>query len=237
MSRALLAGLVAALLLAAPASAQTFAPVVGAGSFTTAPILEPGAYRDTILPEEYLYYGVRLEAGQRLRVTANAETPAIDVADLSVTAVNVNLHAPDREGITSARATFRGSDEDPAEVATEPAQTVAEAGGSAAGAWAGPGVYFVSFFANYVGDGEPPKAEIPFTFTVAVEGQAQSEPSPSPTSTSTATPTASADATASPASVESDTGASPALAAGIGVGGLLVGVLAGLGLRSRQRRS
>ena len=26
-----------------------------------------------MLPEEYLYYGVRLEAGQRLHVTANAE--------------------------------------------------------------------------------------------------------------------------------------------------------------------
>ncbi len=63
MSRAVLAVLVAMLLTAAPASAQTYAPVVGAGSFTTAPILKPGAYRDTILPEEYLYYGVRSRPG------------------------------------------------------------------------------------------------------------------------------------------------------------------------------
>ena len=35
-------------------------PVVGGGSFNAAPILEPGRYRDTILPAEYLYYGVRV---------------------------------------------------------------------------------------------------------------------------------------------------------------------------------
>ena len=48
---------------------QRGTPVVGGGSFNAAPILEPGSYRDTILPDEYLYYGFRLEAGQRLRVT------------------------------------------------------------------------------------------------------------------------------------------------------------------------
>ena len=68
----LAAAVVAALLAAAPAAAQDAAPVVGAGSFTDAPIIEPGTYRDTVLPEEYLYYGVRVGAGQRLRVTLNA---------------------------------------------------------------------------------------------------------------------------------------------------------------------
>ena len=51
----------------------TATPVVGGGSFNVAPILEPGPYRDTILPEEYLYYGFRLAAGQRLRVTLPPE--------------------------------------------------------------------------------------------------------------------------------------------------------------------
>ena len=51
----------AVLAMAAPAGAQ--APVVGGGSFNAAPILEPGAYRDTILPHEYLYYGFSSSPG------------------------------------------------------------------------------------------------------------------------------------------------------------------------------
>ena len=29
---------------------------MGGGSFNAAPLLEPGRYRDTLLPGEYLYY-------------------------------------------------------------------------------------------------------------------------------------------------------------------------------------
>ena len=53
---------------------RTPTPVVGAGSFTTAPILEPGSYRDTVLPEEYLYYGVRV--GGRAAPAGDAERRA-----------------------------------------------------------------------------------------------------------------------------------------------------------------
>ena len=61
------------LLGAAPAAAQdpgARTPAIGGGSFNAAPLLEPGLYRDTILPDEFLYYGVALQVGQRLHVRA-----------------------------------------------------------------------------------------------------------------------------------------------------------------------
>ena len=86
---------------------------MGAGSFTTAPILEPGTYRDTVLPEEYLYYGVRVAAGQRLRVTLEAGLTGRELADLGMAFVQVNLHGPDRArlyGLPAGRASTPGSD-------------------------------------------------------------------------------------------------------------------------------
>lgn len=46
------------------------ASVVGGSSFDDAPLLKAGTYRDTILPQETLFYAVALGAGQRLRVDA-----------------------------------------------------------------------------------------------------------------------------------------------------------------------
>ena len=99
------------LLAAAPAAAQDAAPVVGAGSFTSAPIIEPGTYRDTVLPEEYLYYGVRVAAGQRLRVRLQAGLTSRELADLGLAFVQVNLHGPDRARLfgISGRASTAGS--------------------------------------------------------------------------------------------------------------------------------
>ena len=37
--------------------------------FNTAPLIGPGEYRDTLLPGERLFYGVKLGAGQRLRIS------------------------------------------------------------------------------------------------------------------------------------------------------------------------
>ena len=100
----MLVAAVVALLVASPAMAQDAAPVVGAGSFTSAPILEPGTYRDTVLPEEYLYYGVRVGAGQRLRVTLEAGLDPRELADLGLAYVQVNLHGPDpRDAVRALR--------------------------------------------------------------------------------------------------------------------------------------
>ena len=154
---ALAAGALMAALATAPAAAQDAKPVVGAGSFSTAPILEPGTYRDTVLPEEYLYYGVRVAPGQRLRVTLQAGLTGREMADLGLVAVQVNLHAPDRELLynTSGRASTPGADEERVDVVTTAARTSEEARTSISEAWEGAGVYFVAVYAIFAGSGGP----------------------------------------------------------------------------------
>jgi hypothetical protein len=227
--------LAVALLLALPRAAfaqDDYTPVVGSGSFNAAPILEPGRYRDTVLPEEYLYYGVRVQPGQALHVTANSELDEDAWQDLTVAFVKVNVAAPDRKEIDSGidgDQSFTSAGGDPADFTTQPATTVADEDATEV-AWTGPGVYFISFYPAYVGDGDPPKAEIPFHFELALEGSAQAEPKATPVATATPKPKA----TASPApSPESGGGTSPAVAAGFGVAGLAVGAAVGFALRRR----
>jgi hypothetical protein len=233
--RLALASVVALLAWAAPAAAQSedYAPVVGSGSFNAAPMLQPGRYRDTVLPEEYLYYAVRVQPGQSIHVEANSELDADEFSGLNVSFVAVNVESPDRDQISGGidgRQLFSSSEDDPADFTTPPATTVADEdseGGSIN--WDGPGVYFLSFYAAYTGSAkEPPKAEIPFHFELSLEGTPRSEPAATPV----ATPKPKATATPAPAD-DGGGGASPALAAGFGVGGLLVGVFAGLALRRR----
>jgi hypothetical protein len=220
--------------LAAPAVAQDYEPVVGGGSFNAAPILEPGRYRDTLLPSENLFYAFRLEAGQRLHVTANAELSVEQFSDLALADITANLHAPSRDAFPAfndydARGSFRTEPEPQLDITGPYAE--AEHDEETRGAWFGPGVYYLAFYANYVGAANPPpRAEVPFHFVVEVEGDAQATPTPSPTPTATATPTP----TPAPTPEADDSGPKPAVAAGFGVGGLLVGVIAGIALRRRK---
>ena len=84
MRRALVV-LVAALALPAPALAQGGAakPVVGGGSFNTAPLLGPGTYDDTVAAGETVYWKVRLAKGQVLRVKATVDTSQIQTDPLA----------------------------------------------------------------------------------------------------------------------------------------------------------
>jgi Ca-activated chloride channel family protein len=221
-----------ALVMAAPAAAQDdYQPVVGGGSFNSAPILEPGRFRDTLLPTEYLYYAFRLEPGQRLHVTANADM-AIEDFQRIATDITTSFHSPTRSDYISTpdydvRGNFRVEGEPPLDI-TGPTAT-AEEDTEVHGPWYGPGVYYVSFYAIYAGAGDPPRAEIPFHFDVEVQGTAQSTPTPSPTPSPTATPTA----TPEPVAPDED-GVEPAVAAAFGVGGLLIGVIGGIALRRRR---
>jgi Ca-activated chloride channel homolog len=230
--RLAVAVLVALLVLPGSAAAQDdYAPIVGSGSFNAAPMLEPGRYRDTVLPEEYLYYAVRVEPGQSLHVTANSELDTDAWSDLNVAFVKVNVAAPDRKEIDSdidGDQSFTSADDDPADFTTQPATTVA-AEDKTEVAWTGPGVYFISFYPAFVGSGDPPKAEIPFHFELALEGAAQPEPSATPV----ATPKPKPKPAATPAPEEEGGAASPAMAAGFGVAGLVLGALAGFALRRR----
>jgi hypothetical protein len=180
---------------------------------------------------------VRLAPGQRLHLVANSELTGAEVADLNIAFVNVNVAAPDREPLLSGLdgdATFRGRDEEPADLTTFTVSTVAAEGDGSSSAWEGPGVYYFGVYAAYVGSrDEPPKAEIPFHFELSVEGAATPEPSPAATATLSAPPKA----TATPVPAADDEGTSPAVAAVAGVGGLVAGVIGGIGLRGRRRNT
>lgn len=72
--RVVLATLVVMLSVLGPADAAT--TVEGGGSFDDAPVLGAGVYSDTILPQETLFYGVALAAGQRVRIDALVDLSA-----------------------------------------------------------------------------------------------------------------------------------------------------------------
>ena len=66
--------------LLAPASGQGV-PATGGGSFSDALTLEPGTYRDTILPAEQVFYRVKLDFGQRAALTVDAPAPGEKLED------------------------------------------------------------------------------------------------------------------------------------------------------------
>jgi Ca-activated chloride channel family protein len=73
--------LIAALaLLFAPASAhaQDGKPIVGGGSFNTAPLLAPGTYADTVAAGETVYWKIRLAKGQQLTAKATVDVSQIE---------------------------------------------------------------------------------------------------------------------------------------------------------------
>jgi Ca-activated chloride channel homolog len=233
--RAAVLGALVALTVAAPAAAQTGeTPVVGGGSFNAAPILEPGSYSDTVLPAEYIYYAIRVQPGQRLHLTGHTDLTDTELLHLAVPAVYLTIQSPTRvnvspfgEGTDQADIGGRaGADfEGPAAQVADDVQTE--------GPWSGSGVYFLSVQAVWRGsDPEPPRVEIPFHFTVSLEGTPQAKPTQTatPTPTRTATPTAAA----TPAGDQGDD-KGPVTAAGAGVAGLLIGVVAGIALTRRRR--
>jgi hypothetical protein len=236
--RTLALSVVLALALAVPARAQDSdaKPVVGGGSFNVAPILDPGRYRDTILPEEYLYYGFRLAAGQRLRVTLEPGLDNAAIRRMGLTYFSANIHTPTR--VNDVNATHEGDnpyigfgqEAEPLVISSDLAS--AEDDSSDHGTWAGAGVYYLALHTVYGGgQGTPPRSELPFSFEAIVEGEAQANATPAPTATPTAT--ASAAATRAPAKAD-DAGPPPELAAGVGVGGILIGVVAGIARRRRR---
>ena len=218
------AAILVALALAAPAAAAE-TPVVGGGSFNAAPILAPGSYSDTVLPAEYIYYAIRVGAGQRLRLSGATDIGATDLFHLGVAEVWLTLHSPTRMDVPSAEVDISkpggGSFTGP------PAQVSGD--DDTDGPWAGPGVYFISVQALYRGsEPDPPRAEIPFHFTVSLQGAVQ--PTPTPTAVRTPAPTPAA----TPAErAKGGTGAGAV--AGVGAAGLLIGLVVGLALRARRR--
>jgi hypothetical protein len=229
--RALGAALALFLALAAPAAAQTTdTPVVGGGSFNAAPILQPGSYSDTVLPAEYIYYAVRVGAGQRLHLSGHTDLSHVELLQLGVPAVPMTILSPTRMDVSEFSDGQAQANIGLKSGASFTGPTVQPSGDDDTnGPWTGPGVYFISVQATYRGsDLDPPKAEIPFHFTIALEGAVQPTPTPTPTRTATPRPTAT------PTPAPKSGGGGVGVAAGVGLGGLLIGLIVGLVLRRNR---
>jgi len=229
--RARVLGLATALALAAPgvAGAQSSGaePVVGGGSFANAPLLEPGTYRDTILPGERLYYGVRLEAGQQLRFRAKLDVAEGEVDQDTAVGFSIGLQTALREVITDTDDDLTGNGtvgdvEDEFNV-VYPA-VVAASGARDEIDYTGPGIWYPSLY--LISDRRrPARVELPVEFELEVIGDAQPDASPEPTP---------AKATAAPEpEADEGGGTSAAALAGIGIAGLLLGLIGG-GLAGRR---
>ena len=227
--RALALGAALAVAVPAAAGAQPSRgePVVGGGSFANAPLLEPGTYRDTILPGERLYYGVKLEAGQRLRFRAKLDVDAGEVDQDTAVGFSIGLQTALREVITDTDDDLTGNStvgdvEDEFNVVF-PA-VVAASGARDEIDYTGPGIWYPSLY--LISDRRrPARVELPVEFELEVIGDPQPDASPEPTPAK-ATPTPEPKA-------EEGGGTSAAALAGIGIAGLLIGLIGG-GLAGRR---
>jgi Ca-activated chloride channel homolog len=205
--------------------------VVGGGSFANAPLLEPGRYRDTILPGERLYYGVKLAAGQRLRLRAKLDVARGEVDTDTAAGFSIGLQTPLREVITDTDEDITGNStvgdvEDEFNVIFPPA-VAPSATRDGIGEYRGPGVWYPSLYLPSVLK-TPAKVEFPVEFELEVIGEPEPDASPEPTP-------AKATPTPEPEGEEAKgEGASAGALAGIGLAGLLVGLVGG-GFAARRR--
>jgi Ca-activated chloride channel homolog len=185
-----------ALALPAAARAQSGAkPVVGGGSFNTAPLLAPGTYSDTVAAGETVYWKVRLAKGQVLRVRATVDTsqiqtdPLADGFDKGLANLNyfLDIFTPLREqlseesggGFSEASARLEGSLDAGAKTGTATSPRVLGfeqllASDYNEDKFPAPGEWYVSLNAADSGTfpAEVP-AELPVELTVEVVGPAQ----------------------------------------------------------------
>jgi hypothetical protein len=195
--RTLLVLALTALALPAPALAQGGAakPVVGGGSFNTAPLLAPGTYSDTVAAGETAYWKVRLAKGQVLRVKATVDTsqiqtdPLADGYDKGLANLNyfLDIFTPLREQLSEesggsfadASARLEGSREAGAKTGTATSPRVLGfeqilASDYNEDKFPAPGEWYVSL--NAADSGTFPAdvpAELPIELDVEVIGQAQ----------------------------------------------------------------
>jgi Ca-activated chloride channel family protein len=238
MRRALAIAVAALLAGATPAAAQDEPePVIGGGSFNAAPLLEPGAYRDTVLTGEYLYYAIAVQPGQRIHVRARVVDIDAAAYDRATALFTINLHTPQREEVTPVvDEDVAGNGNTDAGIVVRggagigdlrwdfygpPAQPFAAAADGAV--YDGPGTWYVSL--HPVAPDTPATIEIPVELELAVDGAPlPEEPDPQPTPSATPTPAAT------PAAEDGDEPGTGALV-GIGAIGLAVGLIMGRFLR------
>jgi Ca-activated chloride channel family protein len=235
--RAAAAGIVLALAATADtARAAVREPVVGGGSFATAPVLESGSYRDTLLPAERLFYGVRLEPGQQLRVRAVMLEDDKEVYAYDSFGVGIETPAREVEVLDAVERDLAGNGTitdgvrgDPIEFVTPTVETLST-GLDEFSSYRGPGIWYVSLYLP-TSDAEPRRREFPVALELEVIGEPQEDAAPDPTAAPERTPAAEPAAGA-----DDDDGAPVAAALGVGGAGLLAGLAAGT-LLARRRRS
>ncbi|CAN5748826.1 hypothetical protein BH23ACT11_BH23ACT11_13740 [soil metagenome] len=156
--------------------------VTGGPSAGDAPVLEPGAYQDTILPNESLWYGVELEEGEELillttlggfpgvderstgrRLKVQLVTPALE--DFSV--LEDGYGKADGAGRTAVNTRVRSGVVDPAAAEEDPNYDATE-----------PGTYYARVtFEDFFDDLEAREFPLELTFEVAgEEEETTSEP-------------------------------------------------------------
>ena len=210
----LLPALVALLVLAAPAAAQT--PIAGGGSFNDAPVLSPGRYKDTLRGGEQLFYAVALKPGQRL--TAGATVSGRTDGSYFI---KLALYSPLRE-----KDVFDGEQTEPfgerdrsASLRVEGGRVGEADGGTSDRIYAEPGTYYVSLAADDVGkSGEADQ----FDSEVDLQVTGEVIPEPTPTATPEAAPTAGSGGTAAPGGGDGGSGElGMAIVLGLALGGLV----------------
>jgi hypothetical protein len=187
--------LITCVALALPAGAAgqgTGKPIVGGGSFNTAPLLESGAYSDTVVADERNFYRVQLAKGQQLAVDATVDATAIE-RDLFEPGYDeglvnlthrLDLWSPIREPlddeIDEAGTELEGDDD--VGLYTGQASTRRALGyrqllleDFTVDKFEGPGDYYVEIaaLAGDIWDAPKTKVEFPVEFTVRVTGQAE----------------------------------------------------------------
>lgn len=219
-----------------PGSTSGARPVVGGGSFVTAPLLQPGDYRDTIIAGENLLYAIDLKAGQSIRVQAELAKDAPENSGLFTFAPVFytplrEVQRLDIEFADGGRSISPGSG-GRLDATNPPAKTLDEAGDDGI-IYEGPGTWYVAFSGVYGRSDTPPRIETPFTFTLDVIGEPIAEkkvefgeperPAPEP------------EGTDAPPANNANEGGSTGLVVGIAAAGLLLGAGAGTVARRRRR--
>jgi Ca-activated chloride channel family protein len=231
---------------------------LGGTSFSNSTEVKPGTWRDSVATGETVFYRVRLEYGQRLRVTA--ETPAprsnwqLGAAE-GVTA-RVNVYSPARVILTSQFANLQGRGA--ARItAASPQVRVRNREVPLPASWLDPSVTTAATAGDYfiALQIDPLQANLsgrvmPVRLSLAIDGQPSGQPeytapspTPSPTPSTTATesvaPTTGA-TTATAPPTDGGSGVAPGLllaGAGLLAAGLVAGALAVTRRRRRAARS
>jgi len=226
---------------------------LGGTSFSNSIDVRAGTWRDSVAVGETVFYRVRLQHGQRLRVTAETPAPKTNWrlgAAEGVTA-RVNVYSPARVSLTSQFANLQGRGAARVSAAS-PEVRVRNREVPPPASWLDPSVTTASTAGEYFValQLDPLQAELSgrvmqVRFSLAIEGKpggwpeyAVPSPTPSPSGSATASGSAAPtpDPTTAPPPADGGSGVAPGvLLAGAGL--LAVGLVAGALAATRRRRS